>query len=80
MTKLIRGASEGCDNSPTPSHEARMEERHIRDEQGLESHIVSTPIGNSATSLVALGQQAPTPRQGRSWTYTSNSSLGGKGT
>ena len=70
-------ASIGLD-SPTPSHEARLEEGHIRIEQGLESHIVSMPMGNNETSLITLGQQAPPPRQGRSWTYTSNSLLGGK--
>lgn len=44
-------------------------------EQGMQG--VSTPIRNSASSLIAMGKQVLTPRQGRIWETRNKSPLGG---
>ena len=67
-------ASIGLD-SPTSSSETRSEGGIPRN--GHEDQSISTPIRNSASSLVALGKHVLTPRQGRSWTYGNKSPLGG---
>lgn len=36
-------------------------------DQGRERSLVDTPIRNSASNLIALGQHILTPRQGRMW-------------
>ena len=67
-------ASIGLD-SPTSTHEIRSDGGVSRHDS--EDHHISTPIRNSASSLMALGKQVLTPRQGRSWTYGNKSPLGG---
>ena len=67
-------ASIGLD-SPTSAHETRSDGEISRHDS--KDHRISTPIRNSASSLLALGKQVLTPRQGRSWTYGNKSPLGG---
>lgn len=65
----------GLDN-PTPSHELRVgEDNNI----SPKAQSISTPIRNSATSLIALGKHVLTPRQGRIWELRSKSLVGGQG-
>ena len=70
-------ASIGLDN-PTTSQKARGRERNSYFNQLLVGHLASTPICNSASSLMALGQHAMTPRQWRIWESRNKSPLGGQ--
>lgn len=54
-------ASIGLDSS-TPSHEIRTGEDNNIDSR---VHLITTPIYNSATSLIVHGKRILTPRQGR---------------
>ena len=53
----------GLDSSTTSTESRRVESN----EQNQVESLVNTPIRNSASSLIALGQQVLTPRQGRLW-------------
>ena len=64
-------ASIGLD-SPTSSHETRGNIQR----KNLDMQQVSTPIRNSAASLMALGKHVFTSRQGRNWECRSKSPLG----
>ena len=68
-------ASIGLD-SPTPSQDIGRWDGNIVSPR---AQHVSTPIRNSASSLVALGKHVFTPRQGRIWKFRSRSRLGGQG-
>ena len=68
-------ASIGLD-SPTPSHDLR-DGGYINN--ASRTQVISTPIRNSATSLIALGKHIMTPRQGRIWELRNKSPLGGQG-
>ena len=67
-------ASIGLD-SPTSSHGIRSVGGVSRHHS--EDHRISTPIRNSASSLMIIEKQVLTPRQGRSWIYGNKSLLGG---
>ena len=68
-------ASIGLD-SPTPSHDQREGEDLNNSPRG---QVMSTPIRNSASSLIALGKHVMTPRQGRIWDLRNKSILEGQG-
>lgn len=69
-------ASIGLD-SPTTSQEKGRGSgaTDLKNGQGIQR--VSTPIRNSASSLIALGKHVLTPRQGRMWEARNKSPLGG---
>jgi len=71
-------ASIGLD-SPTSSQDTRGEGRGNAPAHDPTLHLASTPIRNSAASLMALGKHVLTPRQGRLWEHRSKSPLGGHG-
>ena len=68
-------ASIGLD-CPTPSHETRIGEDNNFSPR---TQLVTTPIRNSATSLITFGKHVLTPRQGRIWELRNKSPLGGHG-
>lgn len=71
-------ASIGLDN-PTTSQETRRGNENRDCEFGQSKQGISTPIRNSASSLIALGKHVLTPRQGRIWETCNKSPLGGQG-
>lgn len=69
-------ASIGLD-SPTTSQGRSRGGGVSNHEYGQDLQRVSTPIRNSASSLIALGKYVLTPRQGRLWDAHNKSPLGG---
>lgn len=67
-------ASIGLD-SPTTSQENRNNYGDGEQNQGKEIHMGNTPVSNSVSSLIALGQLVLTPGQGKIWEGRNKSPL-----
>ena len=68
-------ASIGLDN-PTTSQNTRNNYDNVDQNHDKGMHMMNTPIRNSASNLIALGQHVFTPGQGKMWECRNKSPLG----
>lgn len=62
--------------SPTTSQEIRNKYNEMDHNHDQGFQVVTTPIRNSATNLIAIGKHVLTPWQGKMWELRNKSPLG----